>query len=316
MMNPAKGKKLPGGGKCTRCEGLCEVVKKEKGPSPKKAPETKTPDSPKPGNEVYLRQIYPNPDQLRKIFQKEALEELAQSIKEQGLIEPLVVVESPLKGAAKVFMLVAGERRWKACQIAGLTMAPVRVIEADDNQVAEMALVENIQRQDLTPLEEAKAFKEMLDRGYTKEVLAQKLGFKQVWRVDERLSLINLSPKFKGVVFTPQGDHVTLQSENPDIGDGLEIVSWTEEKAEPPAPAKEAEKEEGGEEEETPPQEQEAEHPPDLSAFGFNIRFLLDPLAAMTAETVEMEGNFSNRPFRIRAVGDPSFFSVVMPMGL
>jgi ParB family chromosome partitioning protein len=62
-------------------------------------------------------------------------------------------------------------------------MAPVRVIEADDNQVAEMALVENIQRQDLTPLEEAKAFKEMLDRGYTKEALAQKLGFKQVWRV-------------------------------------------------------------------------------------------------------------------------------------
>jgi ParB/RepB/Spo0J family partition protein len=108
-----------------------------------------------------------------------------------------VVVERPLKGTAKVFMLVAGERRWKACQIAGLTMAPVRVIEADDNQVAEMALVENIQRQDLTPLEEAKAFKEMLDRGYTKEVLAQKLGFKQVWRVDERLSLINLSPKFQ-----------------------------------------------------------------------------------------------------------------------
>jgi ParB family chromosome partitioning protein len=96
-----------------------------------------------------------------------------------------------------VFMLMAGERRWKACQIAGLTMAPVRVIEADDNQVAEMALVENLQREDLTPLEEAKAFKEMLDRGYTKQALAQKLGFKQVWRVDERLSLLNLSSKFQ-----------------------------------------------------------------------------------------------------------------------
>jgi DNA polymerase-3 subunit beta len=137
----------------------------------------------------------------------------------------------------------------------------------------------------------------------------------EMFRTLKRLALVN-TEKFKGVVFTPQGDHVTLQSENPDIGDGLEIVSWTEEKAEPPAPAQEAGKEEGGEEEETPSQEQEAEQPPDLSAFGFNIRFLLDPLAAMTAETVEMEGNFSNRPFRIRAVGDPSFFSVVMPMGL
>ena len=85
-------------------------------------------------------------------------------------------------------MLVAGERRWQACQIAGLNMVPVHVIEADDRQVAEMALVENIQRQDLTPLEEAKAFKDMLDSGYTREELAQKLGFKQVWRVDERLS--------------------------------------------------------------------------------------------------------------------------------
>jgi DNA polymerase-3 subunit beta len=137
----------------------------------------------------------------------------------------------------------------------------------------------------------------------------------EMFRTLKRLALVN-TEKFKGVVFTPQGDHVTLQSENPDIGDGLEIVSWTCETAEPPAPAKEAEEEEGGEEEETPPQEQEAEQPPDLSAFGFNIRFLLDPLAAMTAETVEMEGNFFNRPFRIRAVGDPSFFSVVMPMGL
>jgi ParB family chromosome partitioning protein len=199
MMNKSHGKKLPTGGKCTLSHGPCyqEKFPKEKGTSRKKAPETKTPDSSKPGNETYLSQIYPNPDQPRKVFETGPLEELAQSIKEQGLIEPLVVVERPLKGTAKVFMLVAGERRWKACQIAGLTMAPVRVIEADDNQVAEMALVENLQREDLTPLEEAKAFKEMLDRGYTKQALAQKLGFKQVWRVDERLSLLNLSSKFQ-----------------------------------------------------------------------------------------------------------------------
>ena len=70
-------------------------------------------------------------------------------------------------------------------------------MEADDRQIAEMALVENLQRQDLTPLEEAKAFQDMLDHGYTKAELAQKLGFKQVWRVDERLSLLNLASKYQ-----------------------------------------------------------------------------------------------------------------------
>jgi ParB family chromosome partitioning protein len=203
--SPIKGKLIPGGtGKCTRKEGLCENPKprdphpdwggrpkKERGPSPQ-APETTAPDSPKPGNEIALSYIYPNPDQPRKVFPRESLEELALSIKEQGLIEPLVVVPKGQK-----FMLIAGERRWRACQMAGLTAAPVRVLQADDRQIAEMALVENIQRQDLTPLEEAKAFKEMLDHGYTKEELAQKLGFKQVWRVEERLSLLNLSPKFQ-----------------------------------------------------------------------------------------------------------------------
>jgi ParB family chromosome partitioning protein len=203
--SPIKGKLIPGGtGKCTRPEGLCENPKpkdphpgwsgrpkKERGPSPQ-APETTAPDSPKPGNEIALSLIYPNPDQPRKVFPRESLEELALSIKEQGLIEPLVVVPKGEK-----FMLIAGERRWRACQMAGLAVAPVRVLTADDRQIAEMALVENIQRQDLTPLEEAKAFKEMLDNGYTKEELAQKLGFKQVWRVDERLSLLNLAPKFQ-----------------------------------------------------------------------------------------------------------------------
>ncbi|MBM4283722.1 MAG: ParB/RepB/Spo0J family partition protein [Deltaproteobacteria bacterium] len=128
----------------------------------------------------------------RKFFPREALEELALSIKEQGLIEPLVVAPRDSR-----FMLIAGERRWRAAHLAGLEKVPVRVLEADDQQVAEMALVENIQRQDLTPLEEARAFQSMIDSGYTREELAQKLGFKQVWRVDERLSLLKLAPKFQ-----------------------------------------------------------------------------------------------------------------------
>jgi len=203
--SPIKGKLIPGGtGKCTRKEGLCESpktkdpilerkgkTKKERGLHPQ-APETNPQSNPRGRNEVPLSLIYPNPGQPRKVFPKAALEELALSIKEQGLIEPLVVVAKGEK-----FMLIAGERRWRACQMAGLTSAPARVLEADDRQIAEMALVENIQRQDLSPLEEARAFKEMLDKDYTKEELAQKLGFKQVWRVDERLSLLNLAPKFQ-----------------------------------------------------------------------------------------------------------------------
>jgi hypothetical protein len=178
-----KGKLIPGGyGKCSREGGPCNPEKtrgeKEKGDVPTTPPET-TPQPPSNGShEVNLSLIYPNSSQPRKFFPKEALEELALSIQEQGLIEPLVV--TPRDGK---FMLVAGERRWRAAHIAGLAKVPVRVLEADDRQVAEMALVENLQRQDLTPLEEARAFQAMLDSGYTKEELARKLGFKQVWRV-------------------------------------------------------------------------------------------------------------------------------------
>ena len=218
MMNKAKGKKLPGGGKCTYPGGFCShkdvCNQKEKGASPQ-APETTAPDSPKPGYEIELSLIYPNPDQPRKIFLREALEELAQSIKEQGLIEPLVVAP---RGEGKPFMLIAGERRWRACKLAGLEKVPVHIIKADDRQIAEMALVENLQRQDLTPLEEAKAFQAMIDSGYTREELARKLGFKQVWRVDERLSLLNLVPKYQeamvhGIISPSQAFEMSRLSE-------------------------------------------------------------------------------------------------------
>jgi ParB family chromosome partitioning protein len=195
-----KGVLIPGGyGKCSRAGGHCNPEqtrgKKEKGDLPQQAPQTNS-SAPSNGSieEVPLALIYPNSNQPRKFFPKEALEELAQSIKEQGLIEPLVVAA---REEGKPYLLIAGERRWRACQLIGLEKAPVRILRVDDRQMAEMALVENIQRQDLTPLEEARAFQDMLNQGYTKEELAQKLGFKQVWRIDERLSLLNLAPKFQ-----------------------------------------------------------------------------------------------------------------------
>ena len=151
--SPTKGKLIASGtGKCTRKEGLCDnpkpkdshpgwngQPKKEGGLRPQ-TPETIPQSDPKGCDEVRLNLIYPNADQPRKVFPRESLEELALSIKEQGLIEPLVVVPKGEK-----FMLIAGERRWRACQMAGLTAAPVRVLEADDRQITEMALVENIQ---------------------------------------------------------------------------------------------------------------------------------------------------------------------------
>ena len=145
--------------------------------------------------EVPLNRIYPNPDQPRKIFDPAKLEELALSIKEQGLIEPLCITPRPLDG--REFMIIAGERRWRACQLAGLTAAPVRIIEADDAQIAEMALIENIQREDLKPLEEARAFRRLLDQGHTVPSLCQKLGFKHPWKINWRLNLLNLHAKFQ-----------------------------------------------------------------------------------------------------------------------
>ncbi len=134
----------------------------------------------------------------------------------------------------------------------------------------------------------------------------------EMLRTIKRLSLVN-TDKFKGVVFTPQDGNVSLRSEAPDIGDGLEIVPWTEEKAELPAPPQAAKQEEGEAEE---PKEPEPTPEPDLSAFGFNARYLLEPLAVMASETVELSGRSCDRPFVLRAVGDSSYFSVIMPMGL
>jgi ParB family transcriptional regulator, chromosome partitioning protein len=145
--------------------------------------------------EVPLKKIYPNPDQPRKVFEQEPLEELALSIKEHGLIEPLVVVFRPTDD--KDFMLVAGERRWRACHIINLETAPVRIIEANDAQISEMALIENIQREDLKPLEEAKAFKSLIDNGHTVQSLCHKLGFKHPWKVNWRVNLLNLYEKFQ-----------------------------------------------------------------------------------------------------------------------
>lgn len=144
--------------------------------------------------EVSLTQIYPNPDQPRKTFDVPAIQELAASIKELGLIEPIVVTRRT--DGEKTFMIIAGERRWRACHLAGLSDVPIRIMEADDTQIAEMALAENIQREDLKPLEEANAYQSMIDNGHTVTTLSKKMGL-HPWKIVLRTNLLNLGEKYQ-----------------------------------------------------------------------------------------------------------------------
>lgn len=120
-----------------------------------------------------LREIEPDPDQPRKHFEEESLAELAASIAEHGLLQP-IAVRPRLTGG---YVIVAGERRWRACRMAGLTEIPVVVKDVSDEQAMELALVENLQREDLDPVEEAMGIQELMTRcGLTQEQAAQKLG--------------------------------------------------------------------------------------------------------------------------------------------
>ena len=120
-----------------------------------------------------LSQIDPKSDQPRKNFDKEALEELANSISENGLLQPIIVREY-LGGR---YQIIAGERRFRASKIAGLSEIPVIIMDKDDRKAAEIALIENIQREDLNPVEEAMAFRSLMQEyGLTQEELSDRIG--------------------------------------------------------------------------------------------------------------------------------------------
>lgn len=123
--------------------------------------------------EVRLSEIEPNRDQPRKDFDEEALAELADSILKHGLIQPILV--RPLSNGT--YQIVAGERRWRASRLAGLTQVPVIIRELDDTAAMELALIENLQREDLNPVEEALGYKTLLEEyGMTQEKAAERVG--------------------------------------------------------------------------------------------------------------------------------------------
>jgi len=129
----------------------------------------------KPDLLVPIEAVHPNPDQPRKSFAPEALEELASSIREKGVIQPLIV--RPFPGNDGQYQIVAGERRWRAAQLAQLHDLPVIVRDYTDTEVLEVAIIENIQRADLNPVDEARGYRQLMDRfSHTQEQLSAALG--------------------------------------------------------------------------------------------------------------------------------------------
>ena len=142
---------------------------------------------------ISISSIVPNKNQPRKIFEQTALEELTNSIKERGVIQPLIVRKSDDQDDK--FELIAGERRLQASQSAGLNEVPVVVLEADNLKSLEFAIIENVQRKDLNPIEEAESYKNLIDNfGYDQDKVSQFIG-KSRSHVSNSLRLLNLPGK-------------------------------------------------------------------------------------------------------------------------
>lgn len=145
--------------------------------------------------EIDINEIEPNNAQPRKKFDEEKMQQLAESIKEHGIVQPVLV-----KKEGGFYKLVAGERRWRAARMAGIKTIPAIVREFTDTEVMEISLIENIQREDLNPIEEADAYKKLMDEfGMTQEKIAERVG-KSRSAIANTLRLVNLDERVKGYV--------------------------------------------------------------------------------------------------------------------
>lgn len=144
---------------------------------------------------VPIEEIHPNPNQPRKVFDDESLSELADSIKEKGILQPLL-----LRRVSGAYQIVVGERRWRAAMKAGLKHVPILLKDVSDVEAIETALVENLQREDLDPLEEAASFHRLIEEyGYTQEKIAARIG-RQRPSVANALRLLRLAEPVKTLV--------------------------------------------------------------------------------------------------------------------
>jgi ParB/RepB/Spo0J family partition protein len=145
---------------------------------------------------VPVDRIEPNPENPRLSFEEGALDELAASIREHGVLQPILI--RPL--GPNQFQLVAGERRWRAARVAGMDTIPALIEDLDDDAALEIAIIENLQREDLSPLEEASMYEKMIrDHGYSVRKLAQKLG-KDKGYLENRLRLADAPPEVRELV--------------------------------------------------------------------------------------------------------------------
>ena len=144
-------------------------------------------------NQISINDLIPNKYQPRKIFDENNLEDLINSVKERGVIQPILVRE--LQDNKQKFEIIAGERRWRAAQRAGLKEVPVLIIEADDLKSLEFAIVENVQRHDLNPLEEAQGYKRLIDEfNYDQEKVSKFIGKSRSY-ITNSLRLLSLPKK-------------------------------------------------------------------------------------------------------------------------
>ncbi|HHU22925.1 MAG TPA: ParB/RepB/Spo0J family partition protein [Clostridiales bacterium] len=143
-----------------------------------------------------ISKVEPKADQPRTVFDDESLEELAESLRQHGMIQPITV----RKLDSGFYQIIAGERRWRAARQAGFTEVPVRIIEADDRRAMELALVENLQREDLNPIEEARGYQTLMEEyGLTQEEAARSVG-KSRPAVANALRLLSLAPQVLAMV--------------------------------------------------------------------------------------------------------------------
>ena len=163
-----------------------------------------------------ISKVEPNKSQTRKNFNEDALQELADSIKEHGIIEPLIVQDR-----GKYYEIIAGERRWRAANLAGLTEVPVIIKNLTNLEIMEIALIENIQREDLNPIEEALAYKHLMDESnYTQDALAQRVG-KNRTTITNAMRLLKLCPDVQQMLIDEMlsAGHARalLSVENPEL---------------------------------------------------------------------------------------------------